>query len=90
MRKLFEVKERNPDLLATYYWGNVPAVNLLDLAMNAEGEEYSDPLTLMLCEVGDPRNVLLTISPLPSVYQKQEVPGLEQSCFYCTNVCFIH
>ena len=51
----------------TYYWGNVPAVDLLKLPMN-DGEEYSNPLALVLCGVGDPRNVLLKIASLPNVY----------------------
>ena len=30
-----------PGMERTYYWGNVPAVDLLNLPMN-EGEEYSN------------------------------------------------
>ena len=47
----------------------MPAVDLLNLSMN-EGEEYSNPMALLLCGVGDPRNVnvLLTIASLPDVY----------------------
>ena len=65
-----QIKRDNPGLLATYYWGNVPAVDLLNLSMN-EGEQYSNPLALLLCGVGDPRNVLLTIASLPNVYTQQ-------------------
>ena len=36
-----------------------------------EGDEYSNPLALLLCGVGDPRNVLLTIASLPDVYTQQ-------------------
>lgn len=64
---------------ATYYWGNVPAVDLINLSMN-EGEEYSDPLALLLCGVGDPRNVLLTISSLPDAYQQQVTFVLNDVC----------
>ena len=67
---LHQIKKDNPGLLATYYWGNVPAVDLLNLSMN-EGEQYSNPLALLLCGVGDPRNVLLTIASLPNVYTQQ-------------------
>ena len=56
-----------PGMERTYYWGNVPGVDLLNLPMN-EGKEYSNPLALLLCGVGDPRNVLLTIASLPDVY----------------------
>lgn len=64
---------------ATQYWGNVPAVDLINLSMN-EGEEYSDPLALLLCGVGDPRNVLLTISSLPDAYQQQVTFVLNDVC----------
>ena len=60
----------NTGLAATYYWGNVPAVDLLNLSMN-EGEAYSDPLALLLCGVGDPRNVLLTIASLPDACKQK-------------------
>ena len=79
MRKLFKWKEGNTGLVATYYWGNVPAVDLLNLSMN-EGEEYSDPLALLLCGVGDPRNVLLTIASLPDVYKEKVTFILNDIC----------
>ena len=79
MKKLFELKERNPGLVETYYWGNVPAVDLLNISMN-EGEEYSDPLALLLCGVGDPRNVLLTIASLPDVYKQKVTFVLNDIC----------
>ena len=56
--------------LATYYWGNRPAVDLINLSMN-EGEEYSNPLALLLCGVGDPRDILLTVASLPVTYKQQ-------------------
>ena len=82
MKELFELKERNPGLTETYYWGNVPAVDLLNLSMN-EGEEYSDPLALLLCGVGDPRNVLLTIASLANVYKEKVTFVLNDICL-CT------
>ena len=48
MKELLEIKKDNPGLRFTYYWGNMPAVDLLNLSMN-EGEEYSNPLALLLC-----------------------------------------
>ena len=63
----------------TYYWGNVPAVDLLNLLMN-EGEEYSNPLALLLCGVGDPRNVLLTTASLTDVY-------IQQVSFVLNDIC---
>jgi len=59
---------RFPGMRYTYYWGNPPAVDLLNLSMN-EGQEYSEPLALLLCGVGDPRNILLTIASLPDDYK---------------------
>ena len=70
MKDALEMKNIWKGLLATYYWGNVPAVDLLNLSMN-EGDEYSNPLALLLCGVGDPRNVLITIASLPAVYTQQ-------------------
>ena len=64
---------------ATYYWGNIPAVNLLNLSMN-EGREYSSSLALLLCIVGEPRNVLLTIASLPEVYTQQVSFVLNDIC----------
>ena len=74
-----QIKNSRKGLLATYYWGNVPAVDLLNLSMN-EGEEYSKPLALLLCGVGDPRNVLLSIASLPNVYTQQVSFVLNDIC----------
>ena len=71
--------ERNTGLSMTYYWGNSPAVDLINLSMN-EGEEYSSPLALLLCGVGDPRNVLLTIASLPDAYKQQVTFVLNDIC----------
>ena len=79
MKELLEIKKDNPGLRFTYYWGNVPAVDLLNLSMN-EGEEYSNPLALLLCGVGDPRNVLLTIASLPDVYTRHVSFVLNDIC----------
>lgn len=79
MKQFRETKEKNTGLLATYYWGNAPAVDLINLSMN-EGEEYSNPLALLLCGVGDPRNVLLSIASLPDVYKQQVTFVLNDIC----------
>ena len=70
---------KTPGLQATYYWGNMPAVDLINLSVN-EGEEYCNPLALLLCGVGDPRNVLLTIASLPDVYKEQVTFVLNDIC----------
>ena len=54
-------------------------VSLLNLSMN-EGDEYSNPLALLLCGVGDPRNVLLTIASFPDVYTQQVNFVLNDNC----------
>lgn len=79
IREHREMKLKTPGMSATYYWGNVPAVDLNNLSMN-EGEEYSNPLALLLCGVGDPRNVLLTIASLPDVYKQQVTFVLNDIC----------
>ena len=69
MKEFLQIKKDNPDLRFTYYWGNMPAgVDLLNLSIN-EGEEYSNPLALLLCaELVIQGYVLLTIASLPDVY----------------------
>ena len=73
------IARQDPGLAWTYYWGNTPAVDLINLSMN-EGEKYSRPLALLLCGVGDPRNVLLTIASLPDVYKQQVTFVLNDIC----------
>lgn len=79
MKNFLDVKELNTGVAATYYWGNTPAVDLINLSMN-EGEEYSSPLALLLCGVGDPRNVLLTIASLPDTYTQRVTFVLNDIC----------
>ncbi|XP_068724453.1 uncharacterized protein [Montipora capricornis] len=81
-----DIKELNKKIsvisggvIGTYYWGNLPAVDLLNLPMN-EGETFADPLSLLLCGVGDPRNVLLTIASLPEVYKQPVTFVLNDIC----------
>ena len=81
-----DIKELNKKIsvisggvIGTYYWGNMPAVDLLNLPMN-EGETFADPLSLLLCGVGDPRNVLLTIASLLEVYKQSVTFVLNDIC----------
>ena len=79
IKKLHKLKESNVGFMATYYWGNIPAVDLLNLPMN-EGEECPDALSLLLCGTGDPRNVLLTIASLPETYKQPVTFVLNDMC----------
>ena len=54
--RFYSIKMDSPGLCVTYYWGNLPAVDLINLPMN-EGASYSKPLSLLLCGVGDPRKI---------------------------------
>ena len=82
IKDVLQIENSFKGLYATYYWGNVPAVDLLNLSMN-EGEEYSNPLALLLCGVGDPRNVLLSIASLLDVYTQKVSFVLNDICL-CT------
>ena len=79
INRLFTITGRDPGLAWTYYWGNTPAVDLINLSMN-EGEEYSSPLALLLCGVGDPRNFLLTTASLHDTYKQQVTFVLNDIC----------
>ncbi|KAK7937625.1 uncharacterized protein PG986_014493 [Apiospora aurea] len=50
-----------------YLWGNVPALDVLQLESN-EGNEYKRELNLLFAASGDLRNVIQTIAQLPSIY----------------------
>ena len=62
-----------------YYWGNTPAVDLINLPLN-EGCDYSKPLSVLACGVGDPRNVVLSLAQLPETYQ-------EECTFVLNDIC---
>ncbi|KAE8361677.1 hypothetical protein BDV27DRAFT_26211 [Aspergillus caelatus] len=51
-----------------YLWGNVPALDLLQLKEN-EGEGYCQDLSLLLAASGDLRNLVKTIASLPDRYR---------------------
>lgn len=58
----------NNKLVKLYYWGNYPAFDYLNLEEN-EGYEYGTPLRLLVCGVGDLRNVALTCASLPKNHE---------------------
>ena len=62
-----------------YYWGNTPAVDLINLPLN-EGCDYSKPLSVLACGVGDPRNVVLSLAQLPETYQEELTFDLNDIC----------
>ena len=62
-----------------YYWGNTPAVDLINLPLN-EGCNYSKPLSVLACGVGDPRNVVLSLAHLPESYQEELTFVLNDIC----------
>ena len=68
-----------PGLATVYYWGNMPAVDLINLPLN-EGVLHSKPLSILVCGVGDPRNVLLSLSQLPDDYKEELTFVLNDIC----------
>ncbi|KAK4899413.1 hypothetical protein LTR27_003146 [Elasticomyces elasticus] len=50
-----------------YFWGNVPAVDVLCLDKN-EGKAYGNDLEVLFAASGDPRNAIKTIAALPVTY----------------------
>ncbi|XP_077869702.1 LOW QUALITY PROTEIN: uncharacterized protein LOC144361773 [Saccoglossus kowalevskii] len=57
------------ETLNIHYWGNTPAVDLLNLKQNEwEGDARPDKFSLLLCGAGDLRNVIKTGASLPSEY----------------------
>ena len=79
LRKYYEAKETAPGMGYVYYWGNVPATDLINLPLN-EGSQYSKPMSVLACGVGDPRNVALTLSELPDAYQEELTFVLNDIC----------
>ena len=68
-----------PGLGTVYYWGNTPAVDLINLPLN-EGVQYNKPLSILVCGVGDPRNVVLSLSQLPDSYKEELTFVLNDIC----------
>ena len=68
-----------PGLGTVYYWGNMPAVDLINLPLN-EGVRYNKPLSILACGVGDARNVVLSLSQLPHCYREELTFVLNDIC----------
>ena len=68
-----------PGMGTVYYWGNMPAVDLINLPLN-EGVHYAKPLSILVCGVGDPRNVLLSLSQLPDDHEEELTFVLNDIC----------
>ncbi|UKZ69119.1 uncharacterized protein TrAtP1_010132 [Trichoderma atroviride] len=52
-----------------YLWGNVPAIDVLQLAKN-EGSTYDQDVHLLFAASGDLRNVVKTVASIPEAFQK--------------------
>ncbi|KAF2714991.1 hypothetical protein K504DRAFT_395900 [Pleomassaria siparia CBS 279.74] len=50
-----------------YLWGNVPAIDVLQLGRN-EGSQHADKIALLFAASGDLRNVVKTISHIPESF----------------------
>ena len=76
---------------AHYYWGNVPAVDYLNLPEN-ESADYSSNLKLLVLGVGDLRNVVLTCASLPESFQGKVEFTLNDSdkCVLARLVLFLY
>jgi len=81
LKQLYDYKEilRLQGMGFVYYWGNVPAIDLINLPLN-EGCDYSKPLSLLVCGVGDPRNVALSLSQLPEAHREELTFVLNDIC----------
>ncbi|KAI4209266.1 MAG: hypothetical protein L6R36_009540, partial [Xanthoria steineri] len=51
----------------TYLWGNISAIDVLNLGKN-EGEMYGGDLDVLFAASGDPRNLMSTVNGLPDTY----------------------
>ncbi|KAL8816065.1 MAG: hypothetical protein Q9223_004868 [Gallowayella weberi] len=52
----------------TYLWGNIPAINVLNVGNN-EGQAYGEDLSLLFAASGDPRNFIYSINGIPNTYE---------------------
>lgn len=66
IKKYYDFIEFTPGTASVYYWGNIPAVDLINFPLN-EGSEYSKPFSVLVCGVGDPRNIVLSLPGCPSL-----------------------
>ena len=81
LKDVFDYKEfaHLQGMATVYYWGNIPATDLINLPLN-EGCDYSIPLSILACGVGDPRNVVLSLAQLPEAYQEELTFVLNDIC----------
>ena len=81
LKILYDVKRSisGSGLETVYYWGNMPAVDLINLPLN-EGVQYNKPLSILVCGVGDPRNVVLSLSQLPDGFKEELTFVLNDIC----------
>ena len=79
IKKLHDLVEFTPGTATVYYWGNIPAQDLIKFPLN-EGSEYLKPISVLACGVGDPRNIVLSVSKLPEVYQEELTFVLNDIC----------
>ncbi|XP_078000257.1 uncharacterized protein LOC144452920 [Glandiceps talaboti] len=54
-----------------YYWGNVPAVDMLKLPQNEWNDNQFDKLHILFAGVGDLRNIIKTGASLPNAFKGQ-------------------
>ena len=81
LKDVFDYKEsaQLQGMATVYYWGNIPATDLINLPLN-EGCDYSKPLSVLACGVGDPRNVVLSLAQLQEAYQEELTFVLNDIC----------
>ena len=79
IKEYLDLIEFTPGTAFVYYWGNVPAKDLINFPLN-EGSDYSKPFSVLACGVGDPRNIVLSVSQLPEVYQEELTFVLNDIC----------
>lgn len=79
MKNYYELIAFTPGTATVYYWGNIPAVDLINFPLN-EGCEYSKPFSALVCGVGDPRIIVLSLSQLPEAYQEEITFVLNDIC----------
>ena len=79
MKNYYESIGFTPGTATVYYWGNIPAVDLINFPLN-EGCDYSKPFSALVCGVGDPRNIVLSLSQLPEAYQEEMTFVLNDIC----------
>ncbi|KAL2835295.1 hypothetical protein BDW59DRAFT_177240 [Aspergillus cavernicola] len=60
----------NPFGEGKYLWGNVPAIDVINLVQN-EGSDFAGDIALLFAASGDLRNVVKTIAQIPEAFKQQ-------------------